>query len=76
MGDTELLGTLEFLRKGGNEIPEQVCVNVENVILQTFVPQMTVGNERPCKESDFKGYLLGIGSRLKGLTLIFEQFTL
>jgi hypothetical protein len=68
MGDTELLDTLEFLRKCGNEIPEQVWVNVENAILQTFVSQVTVGNERPCKKSDFKGYLLSTGSRLKSLT--------
>jgi hypothetical protein len=54
MGDTELLDTFEFLRKCGNKIPEQVWVNFENVILHTFVTQMTVGNERPSEESDFK----------------------
>jgi hypothetical protein len=73
MSDTELLDTLEFLRKYGNEFPEQVWVDVENAIFQTFIPQMAVGDEWPCEESDFKGYLLSIGSRLKNLTLIFEQ---
>lgn len=73
MGDTILFDTLEFLRKGGNEIPEQIWENVENAILKTYVPQMTIGNERPCEESDFKKYLLSIGSRLKSLALIFEQ---
>jgi len=34
---------------------------------------MAVGNERPCEESDLKGYLLSTGSRLRNLTLIFEQ---
>jgi hypothetical protein len=73
MGDTMLFDILEFLRKGGNEIPEQIWESVENAILRTYVPQMTIGNERPCEESDFKEYLLSIGSKLKSLALIFEQ---
>jgi hypothetical protein len=73
MGDTMLFDILEFLRKGGNEIPKHIWENVENAILETYVPQMTVGNERPCEESDFEKYLLNIGCRLKSLALIFEQ---
>jgi hypothetical protein len=38
VGDTELLDTLEFLRKCGNEIPDEVWVDVENAFLQTFIP--------------------------------------
>lgn len=73
MGDTVLLDTLEILRKSGNKIPEQVWETVEDAILGAFVPQMTVGNERPCEESDFKQYLLNIGSKLKAIALIFQQ---
>jgi hypothetical protein len=73
MGDTVLLDTLEILRKSGNKIPEQVWGNVENAILDAFLPQMTVGNERPCEKLDFKEYLLNIGSKLKAITLIFQQ---
>jgi hypothetical protein len=73
MGDTVLLDTLEVVRKSGNKIPEQVWETVENAILGAFLPRMTVANERPCEESDFKEYLLNIGSRLKALTLIFQQ---
>jgi hypothetical protein len=74
MGETVLLDTLEFLRKSSSsEIPERVWENVENAILKAYVPHVPVGTERPCEESDFKDYLLGIGSRLNTLTLIFEQ---
>lgn len=73
MGDIVLLDTLEILRKTGSKIPEQVWGNVENAILDAFLPQMTVGSERPCEELDFKEYLLNIGSKLKAIMLIFQQ---
>lgn len=73
MGDTVLLDTLEILRKSGSKIPEQVWKNAENAILDALLPQMTVGSERPCEELDFKEYLLNIGSKLKAITLIFQQ---
>jgi hypothetical protein len=73
MSDSVLLDTLEFLSESNSEISEQVWGNVENAVLKAFVPLFTVGNERPCEESDFKEYLLGIGSKLKILTLIFQQ---
>lgn len=73
MGDTVLFETLEFVRKDCNEIPKQIWEHVENEVLKTYVPQMTIGNERPCEESDYKKYLLSIGSRLKSLALILEQ---
>lgn len=69
-----LLDTLEFFRESSSsEIPDQVWENVENVILKTFVPQMKVGSERPCEESDYKEYVLEIGSKFKILTFIFHQ---
>jgi hypothetical protein len=34
MGDSNLLDTIEFLRKSGNEIPKQVWENVENAIFK------------------------------------------
>jgi hypothetical protein len=73
MGDTVLLDTLEVLRKSGTKVPEQVWENVENAVLGAFVPQMTAGNERPCEELDFKDYVLNIESKLRVLTLIFQE---
>jgi hypothetical protein len=73
MGDTKLFDILEFLTKGGNEIPIHIWEDIESAIVETYIPQMLVGNERPCEESDFEKYLLSIESRLKSLTLIFEQ---
>jgi hypothetical protein len=75
MSDSALLSTLEFLGESNNstEILERVWEDIENAVVKSFVPQVVVGNERPCEESDFKEYLLGIGSRLKILTLIFQQ---